>query len=109
MVLQDSEITSDVIKFKCIMNHLKNGEEELDEINKERFSQIYTSESIANYMASMFKESNKQVIKVLDPGSGMGILTAAFLLKILQQQNSKIKNMLLDGNGNIDYSKIEKS
>ena len=95
MVLQDSEITSDVIKFKCIMNHLKNGEEELDEINKERFSQIYTSESIANYMASMFKESNKQVIKVLDPGSGMGILTAAFLLKILQQQNSKIKNIVI--------------
>ncbi|HAK43011.1 MAG TPA: hypothetical protein DCM59_10320 [Clostridium sp.] len=61
--------------------------------NKEKYSQYYTPINIASYMASMFSEPNRKVIKVLDPCCGEGILVIAFLLRLLQSRNKEVKKV----------------
>ncbi len=58
---------------------------------KEKYEQFYTPSTIANYMASFFRESKKNKIKVLDPGTGMGSLTIAFILTVLTWKNKPNK------------------
>ncbi len=95
MSLQNSKIAGNVMEFTKLMHNFINTQGVLDEINREKYSQIYTPEEIANYMASMFKSPNKEVIRILDPGSGFGMLTAAFLLKILKMQECKVKKIII--------------
>ena len=40
--------------------------------------QFLTPASVATFMAEMF-ESKKEVVRVLDPGAGLGSLSAAFV------------------------------
>ncbi|QWH03707.1 hypothetical protein EXW52_27455 [Bacillus mycoides] len=49
---------------------------------KEKNDQYFTPIDIADFMSSMFKEVKKNEINILDPGCGMGNLTAALIVKI---------------------------
>jgi len=57
---------------------------ELDEVKKSQFGQFYTPEPISLYMASLF-DNIKGDVKLLDPGCGSGILTAAFVEESLSR------------------------
>lgn len=75
---------------ELIENYRKNKDLLIKE-NKEKYGQYYSDEKIARYMASMFNKPSKNKIRLLDPGCGFGILTAAFLEKVLQLKESKVK------------------
>lgn len=59
--------------------------------NKELFNQYYTSKDVGYYMADMIDISKKASVTLLDPGSGLGILTICMVIKLLQ--SDKIKNI----------------
>ncbi|MEC1636413.1 Eco57I restriction-modification methylase domain-containing protein [Bacillus mojavensis] len=75
-----------------------------ESINKDNYEQFFTPMSVANYMSSMFKETKKNEIKILDPGAGIGNLTAAFIFNVLKWRNKpkKIHATLYE----IDYTLI---
>ncbi|MBY6988598.1 hypothetical protein HYH98_19060, partial [Clostridium botulinum] len=72
---------------ESISNSIKklflNCEGIIDNINKGRYAQFHTPWNIACYMSKMFNQSKCSTIRILDPGSGFGILTAAFINNIL--------------------------
>ncbi len=90
---------------KIEKNHINNKENFIDIFNnqniyvhkksKEKYAQYYTGQNIAKYMANMFKKINKKVIKLLDPGCGVGILTAAFLERLLEIENRKVQKVII--------------
>lgn len=47
--------------------------------------QFMTSAPVASFMASFFRASSTKTIKLLDPGAGVGSLTAAFVEKFSQR------------------------
>lgn len=67
----------------------------IDNVNKSRYAQFYTPWNIACYMAKMFNKPKYKTIKILDPGSGLGILTAAFINNILMINKTKIKKIII--------------
>ena len=86
----------DINNKKFIFGSLfKSVEGLLSEDNKAKYAQYYTGEDIALYMANMFKKINKEVIRVLDPGCGIGVLTAAFLDRLIKNQNRKVKKVII--------------
>ncbi len=48
-----------------------------------------TAPAIADYMAGMFAEIPKGPVRVLDPGAGVGTLSAAICQRVLEQKNSR--------------------
>lgn len=83
-------------------NYLKHGFmsifEKMDGLlsdNKEKFAQYFTTIKVAEYMASMFKTPRKKTIRIIDPGCGVGILTAAFLQKILLTEDVKVEKVAI--------------
>ncbi|NRR26394.1 Eco57I restriction-modification methylase domain-containing protein [Bacillus velezensis] len=54
---------------------------------KDSYEQFFTPMSVAYYMSSMFRDSKKNEIKILDPGAGIGNLTAAFIFNVLKWRN----------------------
>lgn len=53
---------------------------------RKSYGQFFTSKETARYMAGLFViEPDKQAISVLDPGAGSGILSCAFIERILQE------------------------
>lgn len=63
--------------------------------NKEKYAQYYTSKNIAEYMASMFNKPKKKVIRIIDAGCGLGILTASFLERLIQLEDNKVKTVII--------------
>jgi adenine-specific DNA-methyltransferase len=59
----------------------------IEPAKKAELGQFLTSASLANMMASMF-ETKRRHIRLLDPGAGSGILTAAFLVRQVESQVS---------------------
>lgn len=55
--------------------------------------QIFTPEQVSRFMASLF-EIKTDTLRVLDPGAGTGILTAAFCERLLT--NEKIVSLTID-------------
>ena len=51
----------------------------LDADRRSRLGQFMTPASVARFMASLFHAGNLSACRLLDPGAGMGMLTAAFL------------------------------
>lgn len=54
----------------------------IDEDRKSSLSQYFTPSEIARFMASLFKNFDKE-ISLLDPGAGIGSLTAAFVERVM--------------------------
>ena len=53
--------------------------------HKETFGQYFTPYPIANFMSSLFPETDKK-IKLLDPGAGIGTLSCSFMERILKEK-----------------------
>ncbi|WP_076170796.1 Eco57I restriction-modification methylase domain-containing protein [Clostridium botulinum] len=60
---------------------------------KEQFEQFFTNSDTANFMAKMIKPTKRKRLKILDPGAGIGILTAALVINIC---NWKFKPKLVN-------------
>jgi adenine-specific DNA-methyltransferase len=56
--------------------------------------QFFTSKETAQFMAGMFSIPDKETVKILDPGSGTGILSAA-LVERLQKYGPTLKKIEL--------------
>ena len=53
-------------------------------VQRKLYSQFFTPSAIASFMASLFTfADDKKLIKILDPGAGTGILSAALVDKLL--------------------------
>ncbi|MDT2750236.1 Eco57I restriction-modification methylase domain-containing protein [Streptococcus parauberis] len=66
---------------------------------RKKIGQFFTDEQTALYMANMFDLSNyKGKIRVLDPGTGTGILSAAFIEIAIKQNISNIDLVLVENN-----------
>lgn len=60
-------------------------------VNKEINEQYFTPISIASFMSSMLKPTNKKVINFMDAGAGIGNLTAAFIATVCSWNNKPQK------------------
>ncbi|TVR16603.1 MAG: methyltransferase [Balneolaceae bacterium] len=58
--------------------------QKIDEDRKSEFSQYFTPSEIARFMASLFQHYYKE-ISLLDPGAGIGSLSAAFVERIINE------------------------
>ena len=59
--------------------------------NKENLGQFFTPVSIADFMASFLEVPSKESIRILDPGSGTGVLAAAAVKKLVNRKNGNLK------------------
>lgn len=92
MKLECIDIKHDKFLFE---NYFKSTSELINKDNKVKYAQYYTGKDIAIYMANMFKKLNKKVVRILDPGCGMGMLTAAFLDRLIKINNRKIEKVII--------------
>ena len=61
----------------------QNANNQLDPKRKSALGQFMTPSIVARFMASLFAASPRETIRVLDPGAGVGSLTAAFLQRFM--------------------------
>jgi adenine-specific DNA-methyltransferase len=61
----------------------QNANNQLDPKRKFALGQFMTPSIVARYMASLFAAAPRETIRVLDPGAGVGSLTAAFLQRFM--------------------------
>ena len=59
----------------------------IENSTKSENGQYFSSLDISKFMASLLPEMNRPVINILDPGAGVGILSAAVIGHILAQKN----------------------
>jgi len=64
----------------------KEANRHLDPKRKAALGQYMTPSAVARYMASLFEAAPKGAIRLLDPGAGVGSLTAAFLERFMTGQ-----------------------
>ena len=62
----------------------------LDKKTQSKLGQFFTPQGIALFMASLFDVREKEEIALLDAGSGVGSLSAAFLENILDQKIKRV-------------------
>lgn len=65
-------------------------------LNKEDLGQFFTPVSIAGFMASFLEVPSKESIRILDPGSGTGVLAAAAVKELVNRKNENLKTIDLD-------------
>ncbi|MDU3090507.1 MAG: Eco57I restriction-modification methylase domain-containing protein [Clostridium sp.] len=80
---------------KLYIENILTQNKEQNLINKQKYSQYYTSPNIAIYMAYFFKKPNKKEIRILEPGAGEGVLIIAFILRLLQDNDRKVKKIFI--------------
>ncbi|MFC1591640.1 BsuBI/PstI family type II restriction endonuclease [Thermodesulfobacteriota bacterium] len=61
----------------------------LDPKKRSKLGQFFTPATIARFMASLFNKTKDGSIRLLDPGAGVGSLTAAFVEEFTQYKWSK--------------------
>lgn len=70
--------------------------------DRRRYGQFFTNVNTARYMASLTDIPQKDFVKILDPGSGNAILSAALIEKIAKNSSvSKIHLVLYENDKNI--------
>ena len=75
--------------------------EEMPKAKRKQIGQFFTSVETARFMASMFSNPNKKEITVLDAGAGSGILTAAVVERLQNEDLSKIDITLYETNEDV--------
>jgi adenine-specific DNA-methyltransferase len=63
-------------------------------VKRKSFGQFFTSKETARFMAELFSAPAKDTVKILDPGAGSGILSAA-AVEIIEKQHGQVKNIEL--------------
>lgn len=66
--------------------------EQMSKPERKKIGQFFTPASIANYMGSMVKSHN-HTVRILDPGAGSGILSAAIIDQLMKND---VKNIIID-------------
>ena len=61
---------------------------------RKSLGQFFTSKATARFMAELFDIPHKDTIKILDPGAGSGILSAA-IIEVIDKSHPAIKNIEL--------------
>ena len=70
--------------------------------NRKKIGQFFTDEKTAIFMAKMFDFSNVySKIRVLDPGAGTGILSAAFIEMAREENIKEIELVLVENNKDV--------
>jgi adenine-specific DNA-methyltransferase len=65
-------------------------------LNKEELGQFFTPVSVAGFMAKFLEVPSKESIRILDPGSGTGVLAAAAVKELVNRKNGNLKTIELD-------------
>lgn len=60
-----------------------------DRASRKKFGQFFTDPNLADHMAALYSGANQSIL-VIDPGSGTGVLTAAFLKRWGQKISVKV-------------------
>jgi adenine-specific DNA-methyltransferase len=81
-----TSITNNVTKYANDLSIQYNATIKSEE--KKKKGQFFTSSSIALFMAQMVKLENKSYLRILDPGSGTGVLIAALVERIIRENRS---------------------
>lgn len=68
-------------------NSLETTSDKLRIDKKINFDQYFTPIEVGSFMSLMFKEVKKKELNILDPGCGIGNLTAALITQILRWKN----------------------
>lgn len=68
--------------LEYIIRHTKAYLEERSKSDRKLIGQFFTPLATAKYMAQLFSVPPKKVIRILDPGAGSGILSAALIERI---------------------------
>ena len=70
---------------------------------RKSFGQFFTSKATAHYMAGLFHIPRKEVLRILDPGAGSGILSAALIETITEScpDTKEIQLTCYETNGDI--------
>ena len=77
-----------------IMNSTLAFLEEMPKVKRKGKGQFFTSKETAEYMADLFDyDSFGKTVRLLDPGAGTGILTAAFVDRAIRSK--KINHIIL--------------
>ena len=85
-----------------IITHTKAYLEEKSKSDRKLIGQFFTPKETAKYMASLFDIPKKGTIKILDPGAGSGVLSAALIDRILRVQGiNKIELVCYENNASI--------
>lgn len=69
-----------------ILNKTKSYIEQMPKERRKKYGQFFTSPETAMFMSNLFTIPDNKYIKILDPGAGSGILSAA-LIETLQNKN----------------------
>jgi len=91
MPVQNTDDEGSLVDFSSHLASVQISNHQPDE--RGRIGQFFTSPSVAHFMANMFDISKKE-IRILDPGAGTGVLTAALCEKILL--NSQVQRIHID-------------
>ena len=67
--------------------------EDMPKTKRKEIGQFFTSVETARYMASMFAVPCKEELTILDAGAGSGILTAAVVDRLQNEQVKHIKGI----------------
>jgi adenine-specific DNA-methyltransferase len=86
-----------------IIEHTDKYIASIPKIKRKSLGQFFTSKETARFMASLFNIPSQSLIRILDPGAGSGILSAALIERIEQQvaPNQKVELTCFETNQDI--------
>lgn len=85
-----------------VENNTRKFIDSINKIEKKKIGQFFTDGNTALFMANMFDFTNiKREIKVLDPGAGSGILSAAFIQVIQERNVEQVELVLVENNKDV--------
>lgn len=85
-VAGSTPIAADVLSDRVEVRRRRSAAQQIAPVKSE-LGQFMTPAIIAKFMASMFSPANSEVVRLLDPGAGIGSLTAAFVERLCLAAN----------------------
>ncbi|MCU7907171.1 MAG: Eco57I restriction-modification methylase domain-containing protein [Candidatus Thiodiazotropha sp. (ex Epidulcina cf. delphinae)] len=69
-------------------------------VERKELGQYFTGSAVADYMASMIGPVDTPVVRIIDAGAGVGILTVSAALRCLEMGNNQVHAVLYEIDGN---------
>lgn len=86
MIVESLGVQSDYGLPEQVEFYRTDANRQLSTETRSALGQFMTPAPISSFMASLFREASSKIIHLLDPGAGVGSLTAAFVEKICQHK-----------------------